>query len=177
MSTLLDYLGVSRPQKKISWSLSSICHHFLLYNFIFLFPAVRLEVKIEGCYWIFGMRGQFDHGEINFLVQRMVLSWWYGGIYADSPRLSRNLLDTEPIPCSPVEVTKKLPDKRKLTLVAHKKLRLKLHMFKNIQNHQASCACITVSGFIFLCDAHCLLQTERKKFLLCYSYISESLIG
>ena len=67
----------------------------------------------------------------------------------------------------------KLPDKRKLTLVAHKKLRLKLHMFQNIQNHQASYACITISGFIFLRDAHCLLQTERKKFLLCYSYISK----
>ena len=127
MSTLLDYLGVSRPQKKISWSLSSICHHFLLYNFIFPFSAVRLEVKIEGCYWIFGMGGQFDHGEINFLVQRMVLSWWYGGIYADSPRLSRNLLDTEPIPCSPVRVTKTIPDRRKLTLVAHKKTKIKAH--------------------------------------------------
>lgn len=91
--------------EKISWSLSSIYHHFLSYNFIFPFPAVRLEVKIKGCYWIFGMGGQFDHGEINFLVQRMVLSW-YDGIYADSPRLSRSLLDTEPISCSPVQVTK-----------------------------------------------------------------------
>lgn len=50
-------------------------------------------------------------------------------------------------------------------------------MFQNIQNDQASYACITVSGFIFLCDAHCSLQTERKKFLPCYSYTSESLIG
>lgn len=100
--------GLSRSlqaTEKISWSLSSIYHHFLSYNFIFPFPAVRLEVKIEGCYWIFGMGGQFDHGEINFLVQRMVLSW-YDGIYADSPRLSRSLLDTEPISCSPVQVTK-----------------------------------------------------------------------
>ena len=45
------------------------------------------------------------------------------------------------------------------------------------QNHLASYACITVSGFIFLRGAHCSLQTKRREFLPCYSYISESLIG
>ena len=45
------------------------------------------------------------------------------------------------------------------------------------QNHPASYACITVSGFIFLHDARCSLQTKRREFLPCYSYISESLIG
>ena len=55
-------------------------------------------------------------------------------------------------------------------------------MFQNskipkFQNHLASFACITVSGFIFLRDGSCSLQTNRREFLLCYSYISESLIG
>ena len=45
------------------------------------------------------------------------------------------------------------------------------------QNHLASYACITVSGFIFLRGARCSLQTKRREFLPCYSYISESLIG
>ena len=45
------------------------------------------------------------------------------------------------------------------------------------QNHLASYACITVSGLIFLRDSHCSLQTKRREFLPCYSYISESLIG
>ena len=33
------------------------------------------------------------------------------------------------------------------------------------------------SGLIFLRDSHCSLQTKRREFLPCYSYISESLIG
>ena len=65
----------------------------------------------------------------------------------------------------------KLPDKRKFESVAHKKLRFKLHMFPN-----SSYACITVSGFIFLHDTCCSLQTKRRESFLCQSDISESLI-
>ena len=34
-----------------------------------------------------------------------------------------------------------------------------------------------VSGFNFLRDARCSLQTKKREFLLCYSYTGESLIG
>ena len=44
------------------------------------------------------------------------------------------------------------------------------------QNHLAYYACITVSGLISLRDSHCSLQTKRREFLPCYSYIRESLI-
>ena len=47
-------------------------------------------------------------------------------------------------------------------------------MFQNSKNHLASYACIKVSGFIFLCDACCSLQTKIREFLLCYSYKQES---
>ena len=121
--------------------------------------------------------------EVNLIMEKSI-SWFRGWCWVDDMVAYMPTLPDYPgiswiQSQSPALLYKwpKLPDKRKLTLVAHKKLRLKLHMFQNIQNHQASCACIMVSGFIFLCDAHCSLQTERKKFLLCYSYISESLIG
>ena len=124
MSTLLDYLGVSRPQKKISWSLSSICHHFLLYNFIFLFPAVRLEVKIEGRYWIFGR-------EVNLIMEKSI-SWFRGWCWVDDMVAYLPTLPDYPgiswiQSQSPALLYEwpKLPDKRKLTLVAHKKTKIK----------------------------------------------------
>ena len=36
-------------------------------------------------------------------------------------------------------------------------------MFQNIQNDQASYACITVSGFIFLRDAHWFVANRKEK--------------
>ena len=72
----------------------------------------------------------------------------------------------------------KPPNKRKFGSVAHKKIRFKLHMF---QNSKIIWLLMLVLRFlassVFLRDASCSLQTNRREFLLCYSYISETLIG
>ena len=68
----------------------------------------------------------------------------------------------------------KLSLKRKFGSVARKKLRFKLNMFQNskiiwlmlVLQFLASFSCV---------NAHYLLQTKRREFLLCYSYKNESL--
>ena len=51
-------------------------------------------------------------------------------------------------------------------------------MFQNSKiislSNLAFYACIMVSGFNFLRDARCSLQTKIREFLPCYSYIRES---
>ena len=47
-------------------------------------------------------------------------------------------------------------------------------MFQKFQNHLASYACITVSGFIFMRDACCSLQTKRTVSSLLLLYKRES---
>ena len=67
----------------------------------------------------------------------------------------------------------KFLDKRKFGSVAHKKLS---SIYSKISQSSGLLCLYFVSGFIFLCDACCSFQTERRKFLVCYSYIGESLI-
>ena len=67
----------------------------------------------------------------------------------------------------------KFLDKRKFGSVAHKKLS---SICSKISKSSGFLCLYFVSGFIFLCDACCSFQTERRKFLVCYSYIGESLI-
>ena len=67
----------------------------------------------------------------------------------------------------------KFLDKRKFGSVAHKKLS---SICSKISQSSGLLCLYFVSGFIFLCDACCSFQTERRKFLVCYSYIGESLI-
>ena len=67
----------------------------------------------------------------------------------------------------------KFLDKRKFGSVAHKKLS---SICSKISLSSGLLCLYFVSGFIFLCDACCSFQTERRKFLVCYSYIGESLI-
>ena len=64
-------------------------------------------------------------------------------------------------------------DKRKFGSVAHKKLS---SIYSKISKSSDFLCLYFVSGFIFLCDACCSFQTKRRKFLVCYSYIGESLI-
>ena len=93
--------GLSRSlqaTEKISWSLSSIYHHFLSYNFIFPFPAVRLEVKnwrVLLDFWdgrsIWSWRNQFLGSEDG-----VELIWWHicrlSQIIQESPGYRANLL-------------------------------------------------------------------------------------
>ena len=67
----------------------------------------------------------------------------------------------------------KFLDKRKFGSVAHKKLS---SICSKISKSSGFLCLYFVSGFIFLCDACCSFQTKRRKFLVCYSYIGESLI-
>ena len=67
----------------------------------------------------------------------------------------------------------KFLDKRKFGSVAHKKLS---SICSKISKSSGFLCFYFVSGFIFLCDACCSFQTKRRKFLVCYSYIGESLI-
>ena len=67
----------------------------------------------------------------------------------------------------------KFLDKRKFGSVAHKKLS---SICSKISKSSGFLCLYFVSGFIFLCDACCSFQTKRRKFLVCYSYIKESLI-
>ena len=67
----------------------------------------------------------------------------------------------------------KFLDKRKFGSVAHKKLS---SICSKISKSSGFLCLYFVSGFIFLCDACCSFQTKRRKFLVCYFYIGESLI-
>ena len=67
----------------------------------------------------------------------------------------------------------KFLDKRKFGSVAHKKLS---SICSKISKSSGFLCFYFVSGFIFLCDACCSFQTKRRKFLVCCSYIGESLI-
>ena len=67
----------------------------------------------------------------------------------------------------------KFLDKRKFGSVAHKNLS---SICSKISKSSDFLYLYFVSGFIFLCDACCSFQTKRRKFLVCYSYIGESLI-
>ena len=67
----------------------------------------------------------------------------------------------------------KFLDKRKFGSVAHKKLS---SICSKISKSSGFLCLYFVSGFIFLCDACCSFQTKRRKFLVCCSYIGESLI-
>ena len=64
-------------------------------------------------------------------------------------------------------------NKRKFGSVAHKKLS---SICSKISKSSDFLCLYFISGFIFLCDACCSFQTKRRKFLVCYSYIGESLI-
>ena len=98
----------------------------------------------------------------------------YVSIYANSPGLSGSLPDTEVISRSRVPKTTIL---KEVWISCPEKTKIYAPYVPKFRNHLASYACITVSGFIFLHDACCSLQTNRREFLLCYPYISESLIG
>ena len=67
----------------------------------------------------------------------------------------------------------KFLDKRKFGSVAHKKLS---SICSKISKSSGFLCLYFVSGFIFLCDACCSFQTKRRNFLVCCSYIGESLI-
>ena len=77
-------------------------------------------------------------------------------IYANSPGLSGS------VPLSRTGDQNSLI-KGSLDQLPTKKTTIQSLFFPKFQNHLASYACITVSGFIFLRDARCSLQTKREE--------------
>ena len=77
MKSATGFLGcvtILRDTVTTSWSADDIC--FLILNIscwsdILVLYVFSSTLPVLACY---RMGGQFDHGEINFLVQRMVLS-------------------------------------------------------------------------------------------------------